>query len=86
MGVLDASWSAAAVPEERLAGLGPLEMQVRVMLAGEADAAVALDVLPRDTGVHLRGVGLEQSFPQECHGDHVRSPASDVRADSAPRK
>ena len=35
----------AAVTEEELAGLRPLEVQVGVVLPGEADAAVDLDVL-----------------------------------------
>jgi citronellol/citronellal dehydrogenase len=47
----------AAVAEEQLAGLGPLEVQVRIVLPGEADAAVNLDVLARDVRVHLGGVG-----------------------------
>jgi citronellol/citronellal dehydrogenase len=43
----------AGVAEEQLAGFGPLEVQVRVVLPGEADAAVDLDVLARDVRVHL---------------------------------
>ena len=43
----------AAVTEEELAGLRPLEVQVGVVLPGEADAAVDLDVL----GGHVE-VGL----------------------------
>ena len=49
-----------AVAEEQLAGLGPLEVQVGVVLPGEADAAVDLDVLRGHVEVRLRGVRLHQ--------------------------
>src|SRR5215470_8970876 len=49
-----------AVAEEQLAGLGPLEVQVGVVLPGEADAAVDLDVLRGHVEVRLRGVLLHQ--------------------------
>ena len=42
-----------AVTEEQLARLGPLEVQVGVVLPGEADAAVDLDVLGRDVEIHI---------------------------------
>src|ERR1700722_20603667 len=46
------------VAEKQLARLGPTEVQVRVMLPGEADAAVHLDGLGRDMEVRLGAVGL----------------------------
>src|SRR3984885_6547229 len=49
-----------AVAQEQLAGLGPLEEQVRVMLPGEPDPAVHLDHLGGHVEVRLRRVGLEQ--------------------------
>jgi len=49
-----------AVTEEQLARLGPLEVQVGVVLPGEADAAVDLDVLRGHMEVGLRGVRLHQ--------------------------
>jgi hypothetical protein len=49
-----------AVAEEQLAGLGPLEVQVGVVLPGEADAAVDLDVLGGHVEVRLCGVGLQE--------------------------
>src|SRR5579875_902295 len=50
----------AAVAEEQFAGLRPLEEQVRVVLPGEADAAVDLDVLGGHVEVGLRGIRLDQ--------------------------
>src|SRR5207253_6107300 len=48
------------VPEQELARLGPLEIQVGVVLPGEADAAVDLDVLGGGVEVGVRAVGLGQ--------------------------
>ena len=50
-----------AVAEEQLAGLGPLEVQVGVVLPGEADAAVDLDVLGGGVEVGVGAVGLGQA-------------------------
>ena len=50
----------AAVAEEQLAGLRPLEVQVGIVFPGEADAAVDLDVLGGHVEVGLRGVRLHQ--------------------------
>ena len=49
-----------AVTEEQLARLGPLEVQVGVVLPGEADAAVDLDVLRGHVEVGVRRVRLDQ--------------------------
>src|SRR5262249_42215701 len=46
------------VAEEDLGGLGALEVEVRVVLPGEPDAAVDLDVLGRRVEVRVRAVGL----------------------------
>src|ERR1700760_578608 len=48
------------VAQVQLARLGPLEVQVGVVLPGEADAAVDLDVLRGHVEVRLRGVRLDQ--------------------------
>ncbi len=50
----------AGVAEEKLAGLGSLEVQVRVVFPGEADAAVHLNVLRGDVEVDLARVRLDQ--------------------------
>src|SRR5215469_3716076 len=50
----------AGVAQEKLAGLGPLEVQVRVVLPSESDTAVQLDVLRRDVEIDVRGVRLDQ--------------------------
>ena len=60
----------AGVAEEQLAGLGPLEVQVRVVLPGEADAAVDLDVLARHVRVHLGRIRFEE---RSQHGDFGRA-------------
>src|SRR4029077_5554625 len=49
-----------AVAEEQLAGLRPLEIQVSVVLPGESDAAVDLDVLGGHVEEGLRSVRLYQ--------------------------
>src|SRR3954452_8030411 len=49
------------VAEEQLGGLGPLEVEVGVVLPGEADAAVDLDVLGGGVEVRLRAVRLGQA-------------------------
>src|SRR6266540_2531147 len=46
------------VAEEDLGALGPLEIQVRVVLPREADAAVDLDVLGGGVEVRVGAVGL----------------------------
>jgi predicted metal-dependent phosphoesterase TrpH len=47
-----------AVAEEKLAGLGSLEVQMSVVLPGKADTAVDLDVLGGYVEVRFRRVGL----------------------------
>ena len=51
----------AGIAEEQLRALGPLEVQVRGMLPGEADAAVDLDALCGGPGVRLGTAGLGQA-------------------------
>src|SRR6476469_8268565 len=46
------------VTEQDLRALRTLEVQVRIVLPGEADAAVDLDVLGRGVEVRVRAVGL----------------------------
>src|SRR5215813_1041642 len=46
------------VSVERLQGLRPLEVEMEVVLPGEADAAVHLDGVPRDVARRLAHVGL----------------------------
>src|SRR5580658_4376179 len=46
------------VAEEELGRLGPLEVEVRVVLPGEPNAAVDLDVLRGSVEVRLGAIGL----------------------------
>ena len=51
----------AGVAEQQLRGLGPLEVQVRRVLPGEADTAMDLNVLGGAVEVGIRAVGLGQA-------------------------
>src|SRR5215471_17040429 len=52
------------VAERELGSLGPLEVQVEVVLPGEADAAVELDARAGDAPVRIRHVGLGHAHRQ----------------------